>query len=214
MGFGGFVGGGLVDIVGSMASGAQNAYYNRKASAQAYDRTLEMSNTAHTREVQDLRNAGLNPILSATGGSGASAPNVPAAAPAHYDFSGVVSSAMEGFKLSAQKDLLLAQAEAARATSGIKKPAAAIGRTLADFLGKFGIGGVSDSDSFGSKAADKLFQFGRSVRHGLSSAGQKFRDSRGGAGHLLTAEQSALIAEELSGFRSPIRVIKSRKGGY
>lgn len=35
-----------------------------------------MANSAHQREVQDLRSAGLNPILSATGGSGAATPNI------------------------------------------------------------------------------------------------------------------------------------------
>lgn len=40
-----------------------------------FNRELEAMNSAHQREVTDLRNAGLNPVLSATGGTGLSSPS-------------------------------------------------------------------------------------------------------------------------------------------
>jgi hypothetical protein len=49
-------------------------YYNTQLQKQAQNWSTQMASTAHQIEVNDMRKAGLNPILSATGGSGASAP--------------------------------------------------------------------------------------------------------------------------------------------
>lgn len=49
-------------------------YYNTQLQKQAQNWSTQMASTAHQLEVSDMRKAGLNPILSATGGSGASAP--------------------------------------------------------------------------------------------------------------------------------------------
>jgi len=117
----GMVVGSMIGAGASLFGGSSANSANRRENAKNLRFQEHMSNTAHRREVIDLREAGLNPILSATGGNGASTPSG-GAAKIEDEITPAVTTALDSLRLKnevkalqSQTDLNTASADAAKA---------------------------------------------------------------------------------------------------
>ncbi len=99
-------------LVGGYLSNRSSA----KQAAIARDEAGRYSGTAHQREAQDLSAAGLNRILSGTGGAGASTPSGMVASQ-QADYSAVGSRFIEARRAKQELKTMHAQAEAYHASS-------------------------------------------------------------------------------------------------
>lgn len=113
--------GNAVSFIGNKAT---DFLFSNYQANKAWSRQKQAAQSAHQWEVADLKAAGLNPILSATGGNGANLPSVAVAQNANSEAPNIIGmmSALQGIRnqeqqenvLKAQEELLKTQAERER----------------------------------------------------------------------------------------------------
>jgi len=110
----------LGSILGSVAGSVIQGVFNARESKENRAFQSRMSNTAHQREVADLRAAGLNPLLSSNLG-GSSTPSGSAASISAPDIAGATNSARQ---ISQQGSLIKAQIAQSASSTALNMAAA------------------------------------------------------------------------------------------
>jgi len=130
-------------ILGSIGGAATSGLFSAREADENRSFQAKMSNTAHQREVKDLKAAGLNPVLSA-GGQGASAPSGSMASISVPDIAGAINSArqttQQGRLIDAQIKSLLAGAAKTTQEARTAAVTAGLDESGAKAIEKFGPG--------------------------------------------------------------------------
>lgn len=142
--------GGALQVGGSLASSAFNLFQ-----ANSNRRWQErMANTAHQREVADLRAAGLNPILSATGGHGAATPSG-AVATSENPLGGASEAVSSAYRMSTfEKKRLALEAAANAATVESTRAGIDVQKATADRIRTGILLDIADTDLKAATAAN------------------------------------------------------------
>lgn len=101
---------GISNVASAHANWRQNAM-NRDIQQTQFAESIRLSNTAHQREMADLEAAGLNPVLTATGGHGLGFPTggSPGAIPIDFGGGEVMSSVRANQRLKKELELIESQ---------------------------------------------------------------------------------------------------------
>lgn len=106
----------------ALAGSAFSAHMARQSAREQMRFQGRMSDTAHQREVEDLKKAGLNPILSAKFGGATTPPGAQGQVP---DFGSSAKTAVEGMLAKSTVQLQQAQANQANSAAALSKAQAA-----------------------------------------------------------------------------------------